>query len=128
MEEFIKQWFIIKQENENCISLNNYLANCISVNYAIEKRFLPVFVDGKKIQFTNIGFNSNGSGDDYFLIIENNKYKFLKYGYESDCDGGYYFYCTCNLFNPLNYDYTPLKELSTNDILNVLKNFNQLIN
>ena len=89
----------------------------------IENVFLPVYIENKKVQFTNIGFQSNGSGDEYFLIKINNKYKFLLYGYEPDCDGAYNFYHIIEIFDVFNENYKPLKNLYKKDIFEILNNY-----
>ena len=89
----------------------------------IENVFLPVYLENKKIQFTNIGFQSKMSGNEYFLIKINNNYKFLQYGFEPDCDGGYTFYHITNIFDVFNNEYKPLKNLYKKDIFEILNNY-----
>jgi hypothetical protein len=92
----------------------------------IENIFLPVYFENKKIQFTNIGFQSNSSGNEYFLIKINNNYKFLLYGHEADCDGAYFFYHIINIFDVFNNEYKPLKNLYKKDIFNILNQYNNI--
>ena len=96
----------------------------ICINIAeIENVFLPLYLENKKVQFTNIGFQSKSSGDEYFLIKINNKYKFLLYGYEPDCDGAYNFYHIINIFDVFTENYKPLKNLYKKDIFDILNNY-----
>jgi len=64
----------------------------IHFNFEGENVFLPVFIDCKKVQFTNLLLHELSSGDDYFLVKINDKKHFFKYCYEPDCDGAYYSY------------------------------------
>jgi hypothetical protein len=73
-------------------------------NYSeIEKICFPIIINNKVVQFTQYVLTSNGSGDDYFLVIVNGKYQFFKYGYEPDCDGAYYYGYLVDLSDVLNY-------------------------
>lgn len=122
MKNLISEWKNIKRENYNCISLNNFLAYNFS-NYHIENILIPVIIQGEKVQFTNVCFNSNGTGYDYFLVLVGNKYKFLNYGYEAYCDGGYYFAHFIELFDVTDKThYTQTKNIYPNDICKILIN------
>ena len=123
MKNLVLEWKNLKRENYNCISLNNFIAYNFA-EYGIENVFLPVFIKGKKVQFTNICFTSSSSGNDYFLILIGDKYKFLNYGYEPDSDGGYYFHYIVDLFDVTDKEqYTMVREICTKDVYKLLINY-----
>lgn len=121
MKDLKIKWINLKKENKNCISFNNFVAHSLTIQCSIERLFLPVFIENKKVQFTNIVFNCNASGKDYFLISIDEKYYFLEYAYEPDCDGAYYTHYIVDLFDVRN-DYT-LNEVYTDTILKMLKTY-----
>ena len=59
MKDLIQNYKEIKKENPNCVSLNNFIAYNLTDYYIIERVFLPVFIDNKKVQFTNIYIFTN---------------------------------------------------------------------
>lgn len=121
MQTLKKQYKELKKENPFCVSFNHYLVNHLVLNFCVERVFLPVFIDDKKVKFTNVLFHEKSSGDDYFLILVGNSYKLLSYSYEPDCDGAYYSYSIV----PLSYLDSELYEcieIYTNDVVKILKN------
>ena len=123
MKDLIQDYKEIKKENPNCASLNNFIAFNLVNYHSIEEVFLPVFIDGQKVQFTNINFHELSSGDEYYLIIVGDKYKFLKYGYEPDCDGGYYFHYIVDLFDTRSKEYEMYSNLYSKNIFEILKHY-----
>jgi hypothetical protein len=123
MKDIIKQWKDLKRENYNCISLNNFIAYWFVTYFSIERLFLPVFIENKKVKFTNVCFTSNGSGDDYFLVDIEGKFFFLEYAYEPDCDGAYYTHSIKPLFDVTIKGEYELHEVYTNDILKMLQKY-----
>lgn len=86
---------IKKYENDEKISIafNSSLDYYIALELTdycgtISPIFYPIKIGEKTtIQFTNFMFDLAGSGDIAFLIIQDEKYKFLRSSYEPDCDG-----------------------------------------
>jgi len=120
MKTLKKQYRELKKENPNCVSFNHYLTFNLVRYMSIENLFLPVFIDGKKVQFTNISFHENSSGDDFYLILVGNTYKFFKFYYEPDCDGAYYGGYITKLFDVTNLTQYQLIEVYTNDLIKTL--------
>jgi hypothetical protein len=102
-QNLVKRWKELKRENYNCINLKTYfLYNAI--NYIVpENIFYPILIGKNLIQFTNIVFISNGSGDSYYLVLISGKYQFFKIGFEPDCDGAYYYGHEVAFLEVINY-------------------------
>jgi hypothetical protein len=122
MKDLKQLWQGIKKEYVNCISFNNFIAHSFVLDFSIEKRFLPIFIDGKKVQFTNVDFHELSNGNDYYLVLIGNNYKFLKYSYEPDCDGAYYDFYIIDMFDIRNDNYQ-VREVYTNEITKILQNY-----
>ena len=119
--EQIKRWKDVKRENYNCISLNHFLTNSISNVFMIENIFFPILIGKNLIQFTNVVLISKSSGDNYYLILINGKYHFFNTGYESDCDGGYYYGHTVTFLEVIRYiEDFEVAECYTKDLLKEL--------
>ena len=122
MKDLKQIWQGIKKEHVNCISFNNFIAHSLVLDFSIKSRFLPVFIDNKKVQFTNVSFHDLSSGNDYYLILIGNTYKFLQYSYEPDCDGAYYSFYINNIFDVRN-DNFQVREVYSNEIVKMLQNY-----
>jgi len=105
MEKLIKEWKNLRLTSKDIhINLREFLVqNMVANHYEIEKICFPIVIKNEVVQFTQYVLTSNGSGDDYFLVIVNGKYQFFKYAYESDCDGPYYYGHLVSLTDVLSY-------------------------
>lgn len=121
MKDLIKRWVLLKKEYPNCIPKSQFIADSFVLDFSIEKCFIPVYILNKKVQFTNVCFNQNSSGKDYFLILVGKTYKFLEFAYEPDCDGSYYTHYICDLFDVRNSDHYKCNEIYDKHIIEMLK-------
>jgi len=119
MKDLKDRWVLIKKEYPNCVSMNTFIAQSFCIETCIENVFVPVFICGKKVQFTNYVFTNNGNGKEYFLILVNNKYKFLEFAYEPDCDGAYYTHYIVNIFD-IREGYSVYSNVNSRDVYNVI--------
>ncbi len=124
LKEQIARWKEFKRETYNCISLNHFIANSLNIEFSLSKVFYPILFRDKLVQFTNTVFISNGSGNEYYLVLVDGKYLFFEYGYEADCDGAYHYGYLKSFTEVLSYidEFKIGKEVYTSTLLENLKN------